>query len=179
MKKIFLALMVAVMASTCAFAQKGTSAAGINLGCGIGLGDAKDYSNFDIAVKYQYGVSDAIRLEALFDYGIGFNKDFGGIKAKNDVLTYGINAHWIVNPGSTFKFYPIVGIGGGTVLGKVSYGGVSISDNATGFLYNVGVGGEYSIADDLAVNLEIKFQSIVKNGSYNRLPIELGLSYKF
>ena len=180
MKKVLLALLVAIVTSTCAFAQKGKSAAGINLGYGIGLGDAKDYSTFDLGLKYQYGLTDAFRLEALLDFGMGLNKDLGfGVKAKNDVITYGVNIHYIVNPGSSFKFYPILGIGGGTVKGKVSADNMSYSESTSGFMYNVGVGGEYSITENIALGLEVKFQSILNNGSYNRLPIELGLSYKF
>lgn len=180
MKKVFLALLVAIATSTCAFAQKGKSAAGINLGYGIGLGDAKDYSAFDLGLKYQYGLTDAFRVEALLDFGLGLNKDYGyGVKAKNDVITYGINVHYLVNLTSALKIYPIVGIGGGTVISKVSYGGASESDSTSGFMYNVGAGGEYSITENIALGLEIKFQSIIKDGSYNRLPIELGASYKF
>lgn len=175
MKKAILTLLVAIVSCTGAFAQAGKSAVGINVGAGIGIGDAKDFNNIDLGLKYQYGLTDAIRLEAVFNYGIGLDKDFGGFKMKNDVMIYGINAHWIVNPESAFKFYPVVGIGGGTITAKAG----GYSDSATGFMYNVGVGGEYSLTDNLALGLEIKFQSILKDGSYNRLPISLGLSYKF
>lgn len=174
MKKIILALFVALATCTCAFAQKGTSAAGINLGYGIGLNGAK-LSNVDIAAKYQYNVLDALRLEAFFDYGIGLKKtekiyDFE-YSAKMNVMTYGINAHWIINPNSTFKVYPIVGIGGGTL----SADGAS----STGFMYNAGLGGEYGISENAALSLEVKYQAISKNGTYSRLPIQLGFSYKF
>lgn len=182
MKKVFLALLVAIVTSTCAYAQKGASAAGINLGYGITLGDSyKDYSNIPIGLKYQYGITDALRLEAVLNYGIGINKDFGGgIKMKMDAVTYGINAHYIVNPESTFKFYPIVGIGGGTVTAKASYDSVSSSSSETGFMYNIGVGGEYSLTQNIALGLEIKFQSIMISGdNFNQLPILLGLTYKF
>ena len=180
MKKVFLALLVAILTSTCAIAQKGTSAAGINIGGGIALGDYKDYSNIPIGVKYQYGVTDAIRLEAVFNYGIGINKDFGGIKTKMDALTYGINVHYIVNPESAFKFYPIVGIGGGTAIAKASYSKISSSESSTGFMYNIGVGGEYTLTENIALDLEIKFQSILLSGSnFNQLPIVLGATYKF
>ena len=40
----------------------------------------------------------------------------------------------------------------------------------------MGVGGQYDLNDKLAVNLEIKYQYI-KN--FNRLPISLGVAYKF
>lgn len=180
MKKVFLVLLVAIVTSTCAFAQKGTSAAGINLGYGIGLGDAKDYSTFDLGLKYQYGLTDAFRLEALIDFGMGLNKDFGNdVKAKNDVITYGINIHYIVNPASALKFYPIVGIGGGTVKAKASSGNVTVSASTSGFMYNLGAGCEYSLNEKIALGLEFTFQSIINDGSYNRLPIELGATYKF
>lgn len=180
MKKVIFAVMLAIASCTCAFAQKGSSAAGINVGAGIGLGDASDFHNIALGLKYHYSISDAIRLEGVFNYGIGLEKDYGsGLKGKTDVMTYGINLHWITNPSSSFKFYPIIGIGGGTLKTTASYNGNSASDSATGFMYNIGGGAEYSLTENLALDLEATFQSILKDGSYNQIPILLGLSYKF
>ena len=56
------------------------------------------------------------------------------------------------------------------------YGTKEESGSANKFFFNVGVGGQYDLNDKLAVNLEIKYQYI-KN--FNRLPISLGVAYKF
>lgn len=175
MKKVFLTLLVAIVASTCAFAQQGASAAGINLGYGIGLNTGAT-DQFDLGVKYQYSVTDALRLEAAFTYGIGLKKN----GYKNDIMTYGINAHYLFNLSDSFKLYPIAGIGGGTVKATLEYGGYSVSASTTGFMYNVGLGGEVALGENVALDLEVKYQGIcISDGSVDRLPINLGISYKF
>lgn len=61
MKKLFLVLCVAFV-SLSASAQKGEH----NIGAQVLYGT--DASNFGIGVKYQYNITDAIRLEAVGDY---------------------------------------------------------------------------------------------------------------
>ena len=56
------------------------------------------------------------------------------------------------------------------------FGTKSESGSANKLFFNVGVGGQYDINDRLAVNLEIKYQYIK---DFNRLPISLGVAYKF
>lgn len=159
MKKLFLALVLAVVGCVSGFAQAGTSAAGINLGIGIGLDEPKP-KNFDLGIKYQYNITDPIRLEAVFNYGL---KD-----KEVKVLTYGVNAHYIVNPESSLKFYPVVGLGAATI--KV------FDFSETRFMFNVGAGAEYAITENIAAALEIKYQYIK---DFGRLPITLGITYKF
>lgn len=52
----------------------------------------------------------------------------------------------------------------------------SESTGSTKFLLNVGVGAEYSLTDRLSVGAEIKYQYIQH---FSRLPINIGLTYKF
>lgn len=190
MKKVILAVMLAIVSSICAFAQKGVSAVGINAGVGIGVGfEAKDYNNILLGLKYQYSLTDHLRLEAVFNYGIGLRVSYEAdyldtgyythFDTKMDVLTYGVNAHWIVNPGSALEFYPILGLGVGTHKYKVDQEGYSSSLSFTGFMYNVGAGAEYYFSNKFALGMEVKFQSIVKDFNYNQIPINLGLTYKF
>ena len=61
MKKLFLMLCVALV-SVGAFAQKGEQRVGLNLNYGT------EVANVGLGAKYQYGLTDAIRLEGGFDY---------------------------------------------------------------------------------------------------------------
>lgn len=190
MKKFFI-FTCAALIGLCASAQeKGDMAVGLNLGVAPCLESGASVTNFGIGAKFQYNVTNPIRLEAAFDYGFK-NK---GV----DVMTIGVNAHYIFNLSDKFNIYPLVGVGyahckatasGIPDLDENDWGGISNwktdiddygtkeeSGSANKFFFNVGVGGQYDLNDKLAVNLEIKYQYI-KN--FNRLPISLGVAYKF
>ena len=88
----------------CASAQeKGDMAVGLNLGVAPSLESGASVTNFGIGAKFQYNVTNPIRLEAAFDYGFK-NK---GV----DVMTIGVNAHYIFNVANKFNIYPLVGVG--------------------------------------------------------------------
>ena len=190
MKKFFI-FTCAALIGLCASAQeKGDMAVGLNLGVAPCLESGASVTNFGIGAKFQYNVTNPIRLEAAFDYGFK-NK---GV----DVMTIGVNAHYIFNVANKFNIYPLVGVGyahcKATASGipdldendwlDIAYGKTDIDDygtkeesgSANKFFFNVGVGGQYDLNDKLAVNLEIKYQYIE---NFNRLPISLGIAYKF
>lgn len=200
MKRIlFLAtLLIAVVSS--ASAQKGQSAVGINLGAAPCLESGVSLTNFEIGAKYQYGITDAIRLEADLSYGL---------KSKGiDVFEVSANAHYLFNIGEKIKVYPLVGIGYGHIGGGLSgddgdydydpsddegnpyprakgypydseeeedYGDDS-STSANKFLFNVGAGAEYALTSKLSVGIELKYQYM---SHFSRLPITVGVTYKF
>ena len=76
--------------------------------------------------------------------------------------------------------YPLVGIGYGRVgySTDVEIEGIDLtaSTSFNRFLFNIGLGGEYAISDNLALNLEFKYQYMK---DFNRLPVKLGLTYSF
>lgn len=167
MKKICVALLCAIVCSAAAYAQKGQSAVGINLGYSIGLDEPKP-KNFEIGAKYQYNVSDPIRLEAAFNYGL-----------KNQhvsLIDYGVNVHYLFNLSESFKLYPLVGVGGLTA--KIEGG-----DSKTTYMINAGVGGEYMLSEHLGLNLEVKYSYSKFSGdwdtSFSRIPVSIGVAYKF
>lgn len=190
MKKFFI-FTCAALIGLCASAQeKGDMAVGLNLGVAPSLESGASVTNFGIGAKFQYNVTNPIRLEAAFDYGFK-NK---GV----DVMTIGVNAHYIFNVANKISVYPLVGLGyahcKATAIGipdfdENDWGGIANwetdiddygtkeeSGSANKFFFNVGVGGQYDLNDKLAVNLEIKYQYIE---NFNRLPISLGIAYKF
>lgn len=185
MKKFFI-FTCAALIGLCASAQeKGDMAVGVNLGVAPCLESGASVTNFGIGAKFQYNVTNPIRLEAAFDYGF---------KSKGvDAMTLGVNAHYLFNVADKIKVYPIVGLGyahcGAIAFGFPDmdvddwmYGDIddydtkSESVSINRFYFNIGVGGQYDINDKLAVNLELKYQYIK---DFNRLPISLGVAYKF
>lgn len=187
-----------IVGSFCASAQeKGDMAAGINLGVGPCLEKGISVTNFGIGAKFQYSVLKPLRLEAAFDYGF---------KSKGmDVMTVGVNAHYIFKISDKFGVYPLVGVGyarlGGSAYGDSSdldidwddylgdyyrneyddyddyeFDDEDFSTSSNKFYFNVGLGAEYSFSQRLSAGLEIKYQYI-KN--FSRLPISVGVAYRF
>ena len=62
MKKLFVLMSFIALGVGSVFAQKGEKAVGVNLGYGT------EISNLGIGAKFQYGITDAIRTEASFNY---------------------------------------------------------------------------------------------------------------
>lgn len=195
MKKAILALGLCLASIAAVSAQeKGDMAAGINLGVAPCLESGASVTNFGVGAKFQYNITTPIRLEAAFDYGF---KD-----KEIDVMTIGVNAHYIFKLSEKFNIYPLVGLGyahlssGGSFDADdfdyddydwsasrawdddddydYDYDGGSSSLNR--FFFNVGVGAEYALTEKLSLGLEVKYQYIK---DFNRLPINLGVTYRF
>lgn len=158
--------------------QKGDMAVGLNLGVAPSLESGAKVTNFGIGAKFQYNLTNPVRLEAALDYGF---------KSKGaDVMTFGVNAHYLFNVAGRLNVYPIVGLGYAHCGGGVFVVGDDLSDflednggsssSANKFYFNVGAGAEYPITDKLSASLELKYQYI-KN--FSRLPISIGVTYKF
>lgn len=177
MKKLIVLVSFIALAMGTAFAQKGDKAVGVNLGYGT------EISNLGIGAKFQYGITDAIRAEASFDYFL--KKDFVSMWDIN------VNAHYLFPVAEKFKVYPLVGL---TYTNwkmdgfDISYGfddeelgeygdEVSVGSANTGkFGVNLGAGTEYSINSNLSVNFEIKYQLI---SDFNQAVLGVGVAYKF
>ena len=158
MKKYFLIIFAALI-SLGASAQKGEQ----NIGAHVLFGT--DMSNFGIGAKYQYNVTNAIRLEGVADYYL-----------KTDhfsMFDVNINGHYLFH-FNKFTVYPFIGInythwnwdfddepgieGGG--------------DGSIGF--NIGGGAQYNLTDRLRIGAEIKYQTI---SGLNTAIIGVGVTY--
>lgn len=180
MKKLFLVLCVALIGMGSAFAQKGEQRVGLNLNYGT------EISNVGLGAKYQYGITDAIRLEGSFDYF--FKKDGLGMWDIN------VNAHYLFPVAEKFKVYPLVGLTySHWKMDGIDYGsefeGMSPEDkeewgitdleessSASKFGVNLGAGVQYDVNETWAVNFEVKYQLI---SDYNQAVFGLGVAYKF
>ncbi len=167
MKKLFLTMCIALV-SVVAFAQKGEKAVGVNLSYGT------EISNLGIGVKGQYGLTDAIRLEAGFDYFL--EKD--GAK----LWDINVNAHYLFPIAEKIKVYPLAGLtyancSVGEVIVYDELGRESTTSSSDGkFGVNLGAGAQYDVNEKWAVNFEAKYQLI---SDFNQAVFGLGVSYKF
>ncbi len=174
--------MCMALVGLCASAQeKGDMAVGLNLGVAPSLESGISVTNFGIGAKFQYNVTNPLRLEADVDYWL---------KSKGlDVFDVAANVHYLFNVGSKLKVYPLVGIG----YARIGGGGGDFdfdlddltrasNDYDTGsasmskLLVNVGLGVQFPVTGKVAVGAEIKYQYIK---DFSRLPINVGVTYKF
>lgn len=178
MKKIFLALALALMGIS-ASAQQGEKAAGINLSYGT------EHKALGIGIKGQYGITDAIRAEASFDYFL-----------KKDGLSMwdvNLNVHYLFSLTDKLKVYPLAGL---TFTNwkfdnafeieidpeyaqyldedDISYGSASGSESKFGV--NLGAGLQYDLTDKLSLNVEAKYQLI---SDFDQMMLGVGVAYKF
>jgi outer membrane protein X len=174
MKRIFRkAAIVAIAVFTVSMAasaqEKGDMAAGGNLV--VGLGDS--FTNYGIGAKFQYNITNPLRLEGSFTYFL-----------KKDYITMwdlSVNAHWLFAVADKIAVYPLAGLGVlnygynySMDLGEWgNYGGdASTSDIA----FNLGGGIDLKLTDKLTFNAELKYKI---SDVWSRLLISAGLAYRF
>lgn len=159
MKKLLLSIIVA-LSGVCAFAQQGQMAAGVNISYTPCLESGMSINNFGVSAKFQYSFSKVVRGELLtgFDFK---NKEVALFHASE-------NFHFIIRPTEKLKVYPIVGFGYALIIIG--------SDNDSNYMINGGLGAEYDITNNLSAGIEVKYQYIEE---FSRLPISLGVTYKF
>lgn len=142
----------------------GKVAVGLNINFTPCLESGVDLTNFGLAAKLQYRFVDFLRGELLVGYDFE-NKGISLFHASG-------NLHFLLNLKENFRVYPIIGAGYGLLIGDFGYW----SDNESKFLVNAGLGAEFDINPNIAIGLEVKYQYIK---DFSRLPISLGLTYKF
>lgn len=182
MKRILLSAIIAMASVGAVFAQKGESAVGINVGVAPCMESGASLTNVGVGVKYQYNFTNALRGEADFDYAF---------KSKGiSMWDLSANVHYLFNVTEKFKIYPLVGVGYANLKGEWSVDfddddlgfepysddEISGSDTTSKLLVNVGVGAEYAISSRVSIGVEAKYQYIK---DFSRLPISVGVTYKF
>ena len=172
MRKLFLTAVIALL-SIGAYAQKGQAYLGGQLAY------PTEIESLGIGVKGGYGITDAIRAQATFDYFL----------KKNNVSWWDLNldVHYLFPLGNNIKVYPLAGltylrgsVDGFTQTVNTPDGNITVGNNESysdGNLgLNLGGGFQYDLTDKLVLNAEVKFQ-IIKNT--NQGVISAGLAYKF
>lgn len=144
-----------------AFAQKGIQAAGVHLSYGT------EIESFGIGLKYQYNITDNIRLEPSMNYFFENN----GI----DQFDINANAHYLFPMASNVRVYPLAGL----TFARWSFPqliGGKFSNDATRLGINIGGGAEMDITDKLMLNFELKYQLV---NDFDQAIFNLGIAYMF
>lgn len=188
MRKLFMVAIILMVGVGAAMAQKDVKAVGLNLNYG------SEISNLGLGAKFQYGITDAIRIEPSFNYYL--EKDGFGLW---DVSA---NFHYLFNVAEKINVYPLAGIGYANV--KSSYGfeydedyeyedyslksrnswediydGEEMegeSTNSGEIVVNLGIGAEYQLNEKLSVGTELKYQII---NNFNQVVFGVGATYRF
>ena len=161
MKKfiVLFSMMFFIMGS--AFAQKGIQAAGVHLSYGT------EIESFGIGVKYQYNITDNIRLEPSMNYSFENN----GV----DQFDINANAHYLFPMASNVRIYPLAGL----TFARWSFPqliGGKFSNDATRLGINFGGGAEMDITDKLMLNFELKYQFV---NDFDQAIFNFGIAYMF
>lgn len=161
MKRLILALLLAVCGLGVAHAQsdRGMSALGFNIGYGF------DTNNATLGVDYRYCITDEIRLNPSITHFV-----------KNDGLNawaLDLNLHYLVRLNDMFGFYPLAGL-------DLSFwkwdAGQDLSHNETRFGANIGLGGEFYATNNITVGLEVKY-NIIKDLDQALMAVRVGYSF--
>lgn len=162
-KKFIVAACMAFIGLGITFAQEGRQAIGFNLNYGT------EVENLGIGVKYQYNITDELRIEPSFNYY--FENDNRSMRDIN------VNAHYLFFMNRGLRLYPLFGFtytNWHWDLGEAN--GYDISGNKRKFGVNLGGGAEFPLADEWALNFEIKYQLINK---CDQCVFNVGVTYEF
>ena len=152
MKKLIVLFSMMFFIMGNAFAQKGIQAAGVHLSYGT------EIESFGIGVKYQYNITNNIRLEPSLNL----------LKNQFDINA---NAHYLFPMASNIRVYPFAG------LTFVNYGGYDgINGTVTRLGINAGGGAEMDITDKLMLNFELKYQFV---SDFDQAIFNVGVAYMF
>jgi outer membrane protein X len=156
------------MSATTLAQSQGDMAAGGNLAFGSG----DNFSNIGIGAKFQYNITDPIRLEGSFTYFL--EKDY------LSMWDFSVNAHYLFQVGEV-RLYPLAGlgiIGSKYNLPSINFGGISLGGGSASdsfFGINIGGGIDYDLTEALILNAELKY----KICDLDRLMLSVGLAYRF
>ena len=133
-----------------------------------------------IGAKFQYNITEPIRLEGSFSYFFPKKESqkIWGVPVKTTLNMWNIsvNGHYLFSLSDKIKIYPLAGLGVVGLNAKASALGQSESGSKNHFGVNLGVGSDFNITDNIALNLEWRYM-LVKDGKI--LFALAGLAYKF
>lgn len=173
MKKIlfFVGLLFILVGNT--YAQKGRQA------IGFGLSYGTEIESMGLGLKYQYNITNPIRLEPSLNYF--FEND------NVSMLDVNMNFHYLCPVGRSVKLYPLLGLtfsnwmfdfGDGL---DVDWHGdhIHIDDdhhNECRIGMNIGGGVDFELASNWTMNFEFRYQLV---SDFDQAVFNLGFAYNF
>lgn len=166
MKKVIIAACMMLLGISSAFAQQGKQAFGGNLSYGT------ETESVGIGAKYQYNITNEIRIEPSTNY---FFKN-------NGLSMFDINAnvHYLVPITSNVKIYPLAGFTFTSWNQDLDLDIVGIEGDfgasASKFGVNLGAGMEFALDRNWSMDVELKYQLV---SDLDQAVFNLGVAYSF
>lgn len=172
MKKLFFSIVVILFTTFNSYSQQGEKSVGINVVYGT------EIKNVGVGARFNYGITDEIRLAPNFNYFI--KKD--GLSG----LEFNADAHYLFEVAPEFKIYPLAGLTctswrfswGDAFKGLEEYG-IEVdktSSTTTKFGINLGGGLVYSLSDNIDLGVEAKYSLV---SDFDQMVFGINLCYKF
>ena len=110
--------------------------------------------------------TDALRIEGAFNYW------FEDKEKCPSCWDIDVTAHYLFSVAENLNLYPLAGV----MYFKPDWSDV---DGSMGL--NIGAGAEYSVAENIAINLEAKYQKLFDKDldDFDQTAISIGATYKF
>lgn len=159
MKKLFILACMLVLFACGAHAQKGKQAVGFHVGYGT------EIESVGVGFKYQYNITNPIRIEPSFDYF--FEND------RLSMFDINLNAHYLCPITNGVKFYPLAGL---TFTNWRWDADADYNLTKNKFGMNLGAGAEFFLDTNWVMNFEFKYQLI---SDFDQGVFNLGFAYKF
>ena len=183
MKKLFVTIILLAVCCLNVNAQKGRDGIGGNLAWNM-----YNDSGFGLGVKYQYNLTDNVRLEPSFNfYPITTMPDRWGHEEGYYTWLLNANLHYFIGKPKRWRTYVIAGLALGNMKGNDEkyydyydgYGYYGYSENVvvnkTKIGINAGVGFDYRITYALSIQIEPK---LILQNTLSCVPT-IGLTYYF
>jgi outer membrane protein X len=105
-KKVAIAAVAVTMSMSAIAQKKGDMAAGGNLV--LGTGD--NFTNIGIGGKFQYNVTDPIRLEGALTFFLPKKQGIPGFEASLSFWDISVNGHYLFPVADRVTVYPLAGV---------------------------------------------------------------------
>lgn len=186
MKKLAVLLSLLVMfAAFNANAQDKKMTVGITPGVVLPIGDMKDVAKMGFGASLNFGYYFTENIQAGLSAGyimFGEKKyDLGITTVKSNVKFMPIMAtgsyYFIVD--KPIKPYGTIGFGMTMWKTEAKAGGITAKDDGSKLSWAVGAGADYSLNDNMNLNLNVKYNSVMEDPALNYIGINIGAAYKF
>ena len=166
MKKVLLVCFALLAFSMQGFAQKGMQGIGVNL-----AGNVCDGFAFGGGLKYQYNLSNYVRLEPSFSYYSADDDSF-------DMAAF-VNMHIFFSSPKAFRPYFFAGPGYVSFFENHGYYGYEDKYSEGDLGVNAGLGLDFRVSHNFSLQLEAGAIMRVSNVDYFGAKFNLGFCYNF
>ena len=150
-----------------------------NMAFGAHLAFAMDkaVNSFGIGAKFQYNVTEPLRLEGSFTYFLPKTYEVSTLEMTFSMWDFSVNGHYLLSLSEQVAFYPLAGISivGTSFETKMGKNLPSMDESETVFGLNIGAGLDLKVNDKTALNAELKYRT----GNCSRFMIGAGVVFKF